>query len=85
MSLAFIYLATRVPLTLGASSPFDAWLLTLWSGPSLPCRWRLPHRPAGAPARRDGTVTDLELLHRLAARYSLIVMYRCHAVGGRVC
>lgn len=36
MSLAFIYLATRVPSMLGASSPFDAWLQTLWFGLSLP-------------------------------------------------
>ena len=36
MSLAFIYLATRVPSMLGNSSPFDAWLQTLWFGLSLP-------------------------------------------------
>ena len=36
MSVAFIYLATRVPSMLGNSSPFDAWLQTLWFGLSLP-------------------------------------------------
>ena len=36
MSVAFIYLATRVPSMLGNSSPFDAWLSTLYFGFSLP-------------------------------------------------
>ena len=36
MSIAFIYLATRVPSMLGASSPFDAWLSTLYFAFSLP-------------------------------------------------
>ncbi len=36
MSVAFIYLATRVPSMLGNSSPFDAWLQTLYFGFSLP-------------------------------------------------
>ena len=36
MSLAFIYLATRVPSMLGNSGTFDAWLHTLYFGMSLP-------------------------------------------------
>ena len=36
LSIAFIYLATRVPSMLGNSSPFDAWLQTLWFGLTLP-------------------------------------------------
>lgn len=36
MSVAFIYLATRVPSMLGNSSPFDAWLSTLYFAFSLP-------------------------------------------------
>jgi len=36
MSVAFIYLATRVPSMLGNASPFDAWLQTLYFGFSLP-------------------------------------------------
>ncbi len=36
MSIAFIYLATRVPAMLGNASPFDAWLQTLSFGVSLP-------------------------------------------------
>ena len=36
MSLAFIYLATRVPSLLGNSGTFDAWLHTLYFGMSLP-------------------------------------------------
>ena len=36
MSVAFIYLATRVPSILGNASPFDAWLQTLYFGFSLP-------------------------------------------------
>ncbi len=38
MSVAFIYLATRVPSMLGNASPFDAWLSTLYFGFSLPAR-----------------------------------------------
>ena len=36
MSLAFIYLATRVPSLLGNPGTFDAWLHTLYFGMSLP-------------------------------------------------
>ena len=36
MSLAFIYLATRVPAMLGQAGTFDAWLHTLYFGLSLP-------------------------------------------------
>ena len=36
MSLAFIYLATRVPSLLGNAGTFDAWLHTLYFGMSLP-------------------------------------------------
>ena len=36
MSLAFVYLATRVPLMLGQAGTFDAWLSTLYFGMSLP-------------------------------------------------
>ena len=36
MSLAFIYLATRVPSMLGNAGTFDAWLHTLYFGMSLP-------------------------------------------------
>ncbi len=36
MSVAFIYLATRVPSMLGNSNPFDAWLSTLYFAFSLP-------------------------------------------------
>ncbi len=36
MSLAFIYLATRVPSMLGNAGTFDAWLHTLYFGLSLP-------------------------------------------------
>ncbi len=36
MSVAFIYLATRVPSMLGNASPFDAWLQTLYFAFSLP-------------------------------------------------
>ena len=36
MSVAFIYLATRIPSMLGNSSPFDAWLSTLYFAFSLP-------------------------------------------------
>ncbi len=36
MSVAFIYLATRVPAMLGNANPFDAWLSTLYFGFSLP-------------------------------------------------
>ncbi|MCY4617239.1 MAG: hypothetical protein OXD50_01610 [Chloroflexi bacterium] len=36
MSVAFIYMATRVPSMLGNASPFDAWLQTLYFGFSLP-------------------------------------------------
>ena len=36
MSLAFVYLATRVPTLLGHHGTFDAWLHTLYFGMSLP-------------------------------------------------
>ena len=36
MSLAFVYLATRVPSMLGQAGTFDAWLSTLYFGMSLP-------------------------------------------------
>ncbi|MCY3919173.1 MAG: type IV secretion system protein, partial [Chloroflexi bacterium] len=36
MSVAFIYLATRVPSLLGNAGTFDAWLHTLYFGLSLP-------------------------------------------------
>ena len=36
MSMAFIYLATRVPSLLGNAGTFDAWLHTLYFGMSLP-------------------------------------------------
>ena len=36
MSLAFVYLATRVPSMLGNHGTFDAWLHTLYFGMSLP-------------------------------------------------
>ena len=36
MSLAFIYMATRVPSMMGNHGTFDAWLHTLYFGMSLP-------------------------------------------------
>ncbi|MYC06800.1 MAG: hypothetical protein F4X57_06480 [Chloroflexi bacterium] len=36
MSLAFVYMATRVPSMLGNAGTFDAWLSTLYFGLSLP-------------------------------------------------
>ena len=36
MSLAFVYLAARVPSMLGATSAFDSWLSTLYFGMSIP-------------------------------------------------
>ena len=36
MSLAFVYMATRVPSLLGNSGTFDAWLSTLYFGMNLP-------------------------------------------------
>jgi len=36
MSLAFVYLATRIPSMLGNAGTFDAWLSTLYFGLSLP-------------------------------------------------
>ena len=36
MSLAFVYMATRVPSMLGNSGTFDAWLSTLYFGMNLP-------------------------------------------------
>ena len=36
LSLAFVYMATRVPSMLGSAGPFDAWLHTLYFGMSLP-------------------------------------------------
>ena len=36
ISLAFVYLATRVPSMLGQAGTFDAWLSTLYFGMSLP-------------------------------------------------
>ncbi len=36
MSLAFVYLATRVPSMLGNAGTFDAWLSTLYFGLTLP-------------------------------------------------
>ncbi len=36
LSLAFIYLATRVPSLLGNAGTFDAWMHTLYFGMSLP-------------------------------------------------
>ena len=36
MSLAFVYLATRVPSMLGQAGTFDAWLSTLYFGMTLP-------------------------------------------------
>ena len=36
MSLAFVYMATRLPSMLGNSGTFDAWLSTLYFGMTLP-------------------------------------------------
>ncbi len=36
MSLAFVYMATRVPALLGNAGTFDAWLSTLYFGMNLP-------------------------------------------------
>ena len=36
MSLAFVYMATRVPSMLGNAGTFDAWLSTLYFGMNLP-------------------------------------------------
>ena len=36
MSLAFVYMATRVPSMLGSAGTFDAWLSTLYFGMNLP-------------------------------------------------
>ncbi len=36
MSLAFVYMATRVPAMLGNAGTFDAWLSTLYFGMNLP-------------------------------------------------
>ena len=36
MSLAFVYMATRVPSMLGNAGTFDAWLSTLYFGMTLP-------------------------------------------------
>ena len=57
MSLAFVYLATRVPSLLGHNGTFDAWLHTLYFGMSLPGQMMRSARalalvggPAGAAA-----------------------------------
>ena len=47
MSLAFIYLATRVPSMLGNAGTFDAWLHTLYFGMSLPGSLARSARSAG--------------------------------------
>ena len=47
MSLAFIYLATRVPSLLGNAGTFDAWLHTLYFGMSLPGSMVRSARSAG--------------------------------------
>ena len=36
LSLAFVYMATRIPSMLGSQGTFDAWLHTLFFGMSLP-------------------------------------------------
>ena len=36
MSLAFVYMATKVPSMLGNAGTFDAWLSTLYFGMNLP-------------------------------------------------
>ena len=36
MSLAFVYMSTRVPSMLGNAGTFDAWLSTLYFGMNLP-------------------------------------------------
>ena len=58
MSVAFIYLATRVPSMLGNASPFDAWLQTLYFGFSLPAN----------VARSVGSVVSLGAAGAGAAR-----------------
>ena len=61
MSLAFVYLATRVPSLLGQHGTFDAWLHTLYFGMSLPGQMMRSARalaliggPAGAAAAAAG-------------------------------
>ena len=49
MSLAFVYMAARVPSMLGATNAFDTWLSTLYFGMSLP----------GSMYRAAGTVGRL--------------------------
>ena len=62
MSLAFVYLATRVPSLLGHHGTFDAWLHTLYFGLSLPGSMMRSARalalvggPAGAAAAAAAT------------------------------
>ena len=55
MSLAFVYMATRVPSMLGNSGTFDSWLSMLYFGMNLPRldgAVRQDHRAAGG--RRGG-------------------------------
>ena len=55
MSLAFVYMATRVPSLLGNAGTFDAWLSTLYFGMNLPASMvqvRPDHRADRGRGRR---------------------------------
>ena len=65
MSLAFIYMATRVPSMMGNHGTFDAWLHTLYFGMSLPGSMVRSAKSIGLIAgwsgrrpRRDGGGSD---------------------------
>ena len=47
MSLAFVYMATRVPSMLGNAGTFDSWLSTLYFGLSLPASMARSARTIG--------------------------------------
>ena len=48
MSLAFIYMATKVPSMLGNHGTFDSWLSMLYFGMNLPSlAWSAPRSPSG--------------------------------------
>ena len=50
MSLAFVYMATRVPALLGNAGTFDAWLSTLYFGMTLPANMVRSARTLGLVA-----------------------------------
>ena len=54
MSLAFVYMATRVPSLLGNAGTFDAWLSTLYFGMNLPASMVRSARTIGLMAGGAG-------------------------------